>query len=110
VILRVNKAFTAITGYSAEEAVGQTPRILSSGRHDSAFYAAMTNSLETKGVWQGEIWNRRKNGEVYPEWLTISAVKTTPDGQPTHLCGHLQRHHERVHAQAQINTWPSTTR
>ncbi len=103
VILRVNKAFTAITGYSAEEAVGQTPRILKSGRHDSAFYAAMTNSLETEGVWQGEIWNRRKNGEVYPEWLTLSAVKDQT-GRATHYVASFNDVSERVHAQAQINT------
>jgi diguanylate cyclase (GGDEF)-like protein/PAS domain S-box-containing protein len=103
VILRVNKAFTAITGYSAEEAVGQTPRILKSGRHDSAFYAAMTNSLETEGVWQGEIWNRRKNGEIYPEWLTLSAVKDQA-GRATHYVASFNDVSERVHAQAQINT------
>jgi diguanylate cyclase (GGDEF)-like protein/PAS domain S-box-containing protein len=75
VILRVNHAFTRITGYTAEEAVGQTPHLLSSGRHDAAFYGAMTESLRSSGTWQGEIWNRRKNGEVHPEWLTITAVK-----------------------------------
>jgi len=75
VILRVNRAFSAITGYSAEEAVGQTPTLLSSGRHDAAFYAEMTDSLRRNGTWKNEVWNRRKNGDVYPEWLTISAVK-----------------------------------
>ncbi len=74
VILRVNRAFTKITGYSAEEIVGKTPSLLSSGRHDAAFYAAMWESIARTGSWQGEIWNRRKNGEVYPEWLSISAV------------------------------------
>ena len=74
-ILRVNRAFSDITGYSAEEAIGQTPRLLKSGRHDDTFYAAMTESLRRSGIWQGEIWNRRKNGEVYPEWLMITAVK-----------------------------------
>ncbi|MFZ4624831.1 MAG: PAS domain S-box protein, partial [Rhodoferax sp.] len=66
-ILRVNQAFTTITGYSAEEAVGQYPRIMKSGRHDSTFYAVMTQALELEGTWAGEIWNRRKNGEIYPE-------------------------------------------
>jgi diguanylate cyclase (GGDEF)-like protein/PAS domain S-box-containing protein len=75
VILRVNKAFSRITGYSAEEAIGRNPAMLASGRHDRAFYAAMTNSLQREGSWQGEIWNRRKSGEVFPEWLNISAVK-----------------------------------
>ena len=74
IILRVNQAFTEITGYSAEEVLGETPRILKSGRHDSAFYSAMWASIKTAGAWQGEIWNRRKDGEVYPEWLTITAV------------------------------------
>ena len=75
VILRVNQAFTRITGYTAEDAVGQKTRLLSSGRHDSEFYAAMWESIKQAGAWQGELWNRRKNGEIYPEWLTITAVK-----------------------------------
>lgn len=83
VILRVNHAFTEITGYTTEEAVGQTPRLLKSGRHDAAFYAAMWESLHRTGAWQGEIWNRRKNGEVYPEQLTITAVKGG-NGELTH--------------------------
>ncbi|MDD5177423.1 MAG: EAL domain-containing protein [Sterolibacterium sp.] len=74
-ILRVNRAFSEITGYSAEDAVGKTPHLLKSGRHDAAFYDVMTESLLRRGTWQGEIWNRRKNGEVYPEWLIITAVK-----------------------------------
>lgn len=74
-ILRVNRAFTTITGYSEEEAVGQHTRMLRSDRHDNAFYQALWASLIEFGYWQGEIWNRRKNGEVYPEWLTIVAVR-----------------------------------
>lgn len=74
VILRVNRAFTDITGYTAEETVGQTPRLLSSGRHDAAFYAAMWGSISRTGAWHGEIWNHRKSGEEYPEFLTITAV------------------------------------
>jgi diguanylate cyclase (GGDEF)-like protein/PAS domain S-box-containing protein len=74
-ILRVNRAFTRIAGYSAAEAVGQTPRLLNSGRHNEEFYAEMWGSLQRDGAWQGEIWNRRKNGEVYPEWLSITAVR-----------------------------------
>ncbi len=76
VILRVNHAFTNITGYAAEEAVGKTPRILSSGRHDRDFYAAMWKHINTTGMWEGEIWNRRKNNEIYPEHLTITAVRS----------------------------------
>jgi len=75
VILRVNSAFTTITGYTGEDAVGQSPRLLASGRHESAFFKAMWESISRAGSWQGEIWNRRKNGEIYPEWLSISAVK-----------------------------------
>lgn len=73
-ILRINPAFTKLTGYSAAEAIGQKPSLLSSGRQDAQFYRAMWQSLKESGHWQGEIWNRRKCGEIYPEWLTISAV------------------------------------
>ena len=75
VILRVNQAFTDTTGYAAEDVVGQTPRILKSGRHNADFFRAMWDSITQTGKWQGEIWDRRKNGEIYPKWLTISAVK-----------------------------------
>lgn len=74
-ILRVNRAFTEITGYLAEEVVGQSPRLLSSGRHDDAFYRSMFQSIQSTGLWAGEIWNRHKDGGVFPEWLTITAVK-----------------------------------
>ncbi len=74
-ILRVNSAFTATTGYTPEEVIGKTPSILKSGRHDAAFYAAMWQSVAASGSWEGEVWNRRKNGEIYPERLTIAAVK-----------------------------------
>lgn len=74
-VISVNSAFTAITGYSAGEAVGRNPRLLKSGQHDSRFYKDMWASLHKSGQWQGEIWNRRKSGEIYPQWLTISAIK-----------------------------------
>jgi len=74
-ILRVNQAFTNVTGYSAEEAIGQNPRILSSGFHDQQFYQEMYQSLEQNNQWKGEIWNRRKNGEVFPELLTVTGVR-----------------------------------
>jgi diguanylate cyclase (GGDEF)-like protein/PAS domain S-box-containing protein len=86
VILKVNKAFTEMTGYSAAEAVGQTPRILRSGRHDFDFYSAMWQSLTLHGTWAGEIWNRHKNGAVFLEWLTVTAVKDDA-GQITHYVG-----------------------
>jgi diguanylate cyclase (GGDEF)-like protein/PAS domain S-box-containing protein len=74
-ILRVNKAFTEITGYSQEQAIGKNPRILSSGRHDQEYYKELWQQLITSGRFEGEMWNRRKNGEIYPEWQTITAVK-----------------------------------
>jgi diguanylate cyclase (GGDEF)-like protein/PAS domain S-box-containing protein len=74
-ILRVNRAFQKITGDSAEEVVGKNPRILSSGRQDKEFYAEMWRQLIQYGSWAGEMWDRRKNGEVYPKWLTISAAR-----------------------------------
>ena len=80
VILQVNRAFSAITGYTTEEAIGQTPRLLSSGHHDRAFYAAMWDSINRTGSWQGEIWNRHKNGKVYPETLRISSVRDAAGG------------------------------
>jgi len=85
-ILRVNKAFTTTTGYSADDVVGRNPRILSSGRQDAAFYAAMWDSIRTTGSWQGELWNRRRNGEAYPSWLSITAV-AGDDGRATHYVG-----------------------
>jgi len=88
VILRINRAFTDITGFTAEEAVGQTPRLLKSGRHDAAFYAAMWENINRTGAWRGEIWNRQKSGNVHPEWLTITAVKGS-DGDVTHYVGTL---------------------
>ena len=83
IILRVNQAFTDLTGYSAGDAVGRTPAMLKSGRHDQAFYADMWRQLAATGAWYGEIWDRRKNGEIFPKWQTISAVRGL-DGQITH--------------------------
>ena len=75
IILSVNPAFNAITGYQADEAIGQTPRLLKSHRHDQAFYAAMWQELGAKGQWKGDIWNRRKNGEVYLQRMTITMIR-----------------------------------
>jgi diguanylate cyclase (GGDEF)-like protein/PAS domain S-box-containing protein len=75
VILRVNRAFAEETGYSAEDVVGRKRTMLTSGREDAALYDAMWETVQRSGTWQGEVWDRRKNGEVYPVWLTISAVK-----------------------------------
>jgi len=86
VIIKVNQAFTTLTGYSAAEAIGKTPHLLSSGQHNKAFYQSMWSTLQQTGYWQGEIWNRRKNGHIFAEWLTISQV-TAPDGRVSHYVG-----------------------
>lgn len=78
-IITVNPAFTAITGYTPEEVIGNTPRVLRSNRHDAAFYQAMWGEILARGAWQGEIWDRRKSGEIYPKWLTINTT-TDEDG------------------------------
>ena len=85
-ILRVNRAFCELTGYTEEEVQGQTPRLLHSGRQSPEFYAALWASVLNTGHWQGEVWNRHKNGEVYPELLSISAVKNSA-GVVTHYVG-----------------------
>jgi len=82
----VNPAFTQLTGYSPDEVIGRTPEVLSSGRHDAEFYKRMWQSLTTHGYWRGEIWNRRKTGELYLELLTITAI-TDDQGQTTHYAG-----------------------
>jgi len=73
-ILTVNDAFSTVTGYTAEEVIGKTPAILNSGKHPKEFYEEMWVALKNQGWWQGEMWNRRKNGELYPEWLSINTV------------------------------------
>jgi diguanylate cyclase (GGDEF)-like protein/PAS domain S-box-containing protein len=78
-ILQVNPAFARITGYDAHEAVGQTPGLLASGRHTREFFDRFEAALASQGVWQGEIWNRRKSGEVFPCWLDISIVRNERD-------------------------------
>ncbi|WP_131112299.1 putative bifunctional diguanylate cyclase/phosphodiesterase [Sulfuricystis thermophila] len=85
-ILLVNAAFCRTTGYAEEEAIGQTPALLKSGRHDAAFYAAMWREIDESGSWEGEIWNRRKSGEIYPEWLHIDVVRDE-QGAPRYYVG-----------------------
>ncbi|WP_114416733.1 putative bifunctional diguanylate cyclase/phosphodiesterase [Marinospirillum perlucidum] len=82
-IIAVNRTFTQVTGYTEEEVLGENPRILSSGYHDRDFYENYWQTLLRDGIWQGEIWNRRKDGEIYLEWLTAKAVKDS-DGEITH--------------------------
>jgi len=100
-ILRVNPAFTQITGYTAEEAIGNNPKMLQSGHHDEAFYVKFWESVKTTGRWEGEIWNKRKNGEIYPEWQTITAVKNN-SGETTHYVATFQDITERKQTQALI--------
>jgi diguanylate cyclase (GGDEF)-like protein/PAS domain S-box-containing protein len=85
-IIRVNAAFTRTTGYSEAEIKGCLPSILSSKRHDNSFYKAMWDDLNTYGQWQGEVWNRRKDGDIFPEWLNINSVKNKA-GMITHYAG-----------------------
>jgi diguanylate cyclase (GGDEF)-like protein/PAS domain S-box-containing protein len=82
----VNPAFTRITGYSGAEVLGKTPQVLKSGRHSAEFYAEMWRALKVEGEWQGEIWNRRRDGGIYPEWLSLSAIRDGR-GHVTHYVG-----------------------
>ena len=101
VIQRVNKAFIESSGYSLQEIVGQSPRILQSGQHDKTFYAAMWDSINQHGFWHGELWSKRKNGEVFPKWLSISAVKNR-HGVVTHYIGAYIDISERKMAEEKI--------
>lgn len=111
-IVDVNPAFAAITGYAREEAVGRTPAMLKSGRHGPEFYANLWNALLTEGRWQGEIWDRRKNGEIYPKWTTINAV-TDARGKLTHFVAIFsditltKRTEERLHQLAHYDALTS---
>lgn len=86
IIIRVNQAFTQLTGYSAEEAVGRPVSMLRSNRHDADFYEAISSTLNNKGYWQGDIWDKRKNGEIFPARMLISTVMDTA-GKTTHYVG-----------------------
>ncbi len=101
-ILRVNRAFIESTGYTAEEVMGQTTHLLKSDRHNEEFYREMWQTIHRTGRWQGELWDRRKNGEVYPKWLAISAVKDN-DGAVTHYVGAHYDISERKKAEEDIN-------
>lgn len=101
-ILSVNPAFEEITGYSADEIIGRNPRLLRSGRHSKSFYRDMWATLLGVGHWRGEIWNRRKNGEIYPQWCTISTVRDSA-GVITHFVGVFSDVSNTKAAQAQID-------
>jgi len=87
-IIAIDSAYSAITGYSETEVLGRNPSLLQSGRHEPNFFQALWANIKDTGHWQGEIWNRRKNGEIYPQWLSISTV---PDavGAPKNYVGVL---------------------
>jgi len=101
-IIAVNPAFCKITGYSKEEIIGQTPRVLNSGRQDAAFYQNMWGTLKEMGQWKGEIWNARKDGTIFPEWLSITAI-TDQDNQPSHYIGVFTDITERKKTEAHIH-------
>lgn len=82
----VNPAFEFVTGYKRDEVIGKTPAVLQSGVHELSFYLTMWEKIRQEGIWQGEIWNRRKTGDVYPEWLTIVSI-TNDSGEITNYCG-----------------------
>jgi len=101
VVLRINEAFSAITGYSAEEIVGSTPAVLRSDRHDGMFYDSIWETARNAGTWQGEVWNRRKNGEVFPEWTSVTSVKNST-GEITHYVATFVDMSERKAAESEI--------
>lgn len=101
VILSVNPAFTRMLGFTLDDVKGKTPKILSSGLHDISFYRSLWESVENFGHWRGEIWNRRKNGEILPEWLSISEVKNE-SGEVSHYVGTFSDISDLKSAQKQI--------
>jgi diguanylate cyclase (GGDEF)-like protein/PAS domain S-box-containing protein len=100
-IVRVNRSFSQLTGYAESEVLGRTPALLKSGRYDPAFYRAFWHSLCDAGYWNGELWNRRKNGELYAQWTTISAVRDE-NGQITHYVSAFSDITEHKAAEEQI--------
>ena len=102
IVLSINPAFSEITGYAEAEIVGRTPRLLASGRHDATFYERMWQSLADQGEWQGEIWNRRKNGEIFLEWLHIVAAGNDAGGPVQYIAmfydvGHFANAKDRLY-------------
>ncbi|WP_283743952.1 EAL domain-containing protein [Sideroxydans sp. CL21] len=101
-IIEINPAFTRITGYESQEVYGKNPHLLASGRHDHEFYREMWADIESNGHWEGEIWNRRKNGEVYPGWLNIDSVRDK-NGELLYYFGMFTDISTRKEAEAQIH-------
>jgi diguanylate cyclase (GGDEF)-like protein/PAS domain S-box-containing protein len=102
VIQSVNRAFEKSTGYAASEAIGRTPGLLRSGRHDGDFYREMWECLYRQGQWQGEIWNRNKSGEIYPEWLSITAIKDVRQ-RTSHYVGIFFDANTQAHIQQRLH-------
>ena len=100
-ILSINPAFTSVTGYKPREAIGKNASLLNSGRHDETFYHNMWRQIHAEGKWQGEIWNQRKNGEIYPEWLTIVKIDDEMTGE-VHYTGIFSDITERKKHEARI--------
>lgn len=100
-ILTVNRVFSEVTGYGREEVLGKDPKFLQSGQHDQVFYQAFWDALTRDGQWQGEIWNKRKNGEIYAEWMNISSVKNE-DGEIVHYIAVFSDITERKRAEDRI--------
>ena len=100
-IIQINPAFTTITGYTPDEVMGQKPEILASGRHDASFYEAMWQEINAHDHWQGEVWNRRRNGEEYPEWLSISRIQDS-QGLTTHYVAIFSDISRRLEQEARI--------
>jgi diguanylate cyclase (GGDEF)-like protein/PAS domain S-box-containing protein len=101
-ILRVNDAFTKSTGYASAEVVGKKPSVLKSGRHDQGFYARLWEKLKQERAWQGVVWNRRKSGDIYAEWLAIRAV-LSPKGDVTHYVGSFSDITHNPEAEAEVH-------
>lgn len=103
-IKAVNRAFCAVTGYARREVIGKNPRILHSGRQGRSFYSEIWSSLLRDGTWRGEIWNRRRNGESYPEFLAISAIKSA-EGKPLYYLGVFSDISGRKASEERLNRW-----
>jgi PAS domain S-box-containing protein len=101
-IIDVNPAFTLITGYEREDVLGKNPSLMSSGRHDEAFYQEIWHELLTVGRWSGELWNRRRNGEIYPEWISMTSIKDEA-GQPQYYVGIFSDISERKAAEIEAH-------
>lgn len=102
IIQRVNPAFTQITGYTAQEAIGQSPHIVRCTQHDDAFYEQIWHCVRDEGAWHGEVWQQHKQGHAYPCWLSITAVKNA-QGETTHYVGAQQDISDRKYAEERIN-------